>query len=224
MKQQSKWHVVTLALACGLSAIYSTQAQTISLSGIDVTSQGGYGGWLTATFDSGASVGSAGTAGVQVVAPVGGGFGGTYLDLGGGATLINADSTRVTLTFTVNGTASDYNWMGVPLDLNDGTGNGSYPGVYSGSGNPGNPANAVWNGNTASITYALNPAEISAIQGGNDWLYGFNIGVDPAVISAANLDITFNSLTFSAAPVPEPATVALIGLGVSGLLVFRRRK
>jgi hypothetical protein len=223
MKQQSKWFAAVLAVACGLAAAGSAQAQSIGLSGIDVSSQGGYGGWLTASFFSGSSVGSAGTDGVEVVAPVSGGFGGTYLDLGGSGVPINANSTQVTLTFTVNGTASDYNWLSAEFNPNDGS-SADYL-TYSGSGNPGNPAGAVWNGNTASLTWDLTPAELGVVQGGSAVLYGFNIGVNPAVVdNTPNIDITFNSITYSAAPVPEPAAMALLGLGVSGLLIFRRRK
>jgi hypothetical protein len=221
MKQQSKWFAAVLGVTCGLAIAGSTQAQTIGLSGVDVSSQGGSGGWLTANFASGSSVGSAGTAGIEVQATSSGGYGYTYFDLGSGATTINADSTQVTLTFTVNGDPAGYNWLGVPLTLNDGTGTGTYGGVYSGYNNSGSDPRAVWNGNTASITWGLNPAQITAIQGGGDTLYGFNTGVDPSGVPSS-YDITFNSLTFS--PVPEPATLALFGLGATGLLAFRRRK
>ncbi len=73
-----------------------------------------------------------------------------------------------------------------------------------------------------SITYTLSGAQLANIQTGNAWLYGINVGVDPSTITSPSLDITFSSVTFS--PVPEPATLALIGLGTTGLLAFRRRK
>jgi hypothetical protein len=47
-----------------------------------------------------------------------------------------------------------------------------------------------------------------------------NFQIDPANVSGS-YDITFNSLTLS--QVPEPATLALVGLGAASLLVFRRR-
>jgi len=223
MKQQSKWFAAALAVVCGLVVGNSAEAQEIGLSGISVIGQTGYDGWTTATFESGPSVGSAGTGGIEVQASSLGGFGGTYINLGGDATTISANSTMATLNFTINGDPSGFIWIGVPLDLNDGTPYGSYAGVYSGSGNPGNPPNAVWNGNTVSITYALSAGQISAIETGSDVVYGFNIGVDPAS-APSSYDITFNSLTFSGAVVPEPSTMGLFGLSAAGLLALRRRK
>lgn len=38
------------------------------------------------------------------------------------------------------------------------------------------------------------------------------------------LDISFDNFTYSPAPVPEPATIFLFGIGVAGLVVARRRK
>ncbi len=213
MKQHTKWFAI--ALAGGLAISGSVQAQTIGLTSVDTDALTGYGGWLTATFSSQAS-------GVGDLIPVSGGFGGAYLNLGAGATPINANSAYVTLTFTVNGDATPYNWLGVPLQLNDGSGQGTYPGVYSGYNNPGNPPNAVWNGNTASITYTLSGAQLANIQTGTAWLYGFSVGIDPANVTVPFMDITFNNITFT--PAPEPTTLAMLGLGAAGLLIMRRRK
>lgn len=232
MKQINNKQILAavMTISAGLMMTHSAQAQLIPLSGVNAAETTGAagGGWLAgsgpaATFASGPSVGSAGTAGIEVQASSENGFGYSYFDLGSGATTINPNSTEVTLTFTVNGTASAYNWLGVPLTLNDGTGTGTYNGKYSGSGNPGNYPGTTWNGNTASITWALNPAEITAIQGGSDTVYGFNTGVDPSSVPA-NYDITFNSLDFTPTAVPEPATMALFGLSAAGLLALRRRK
>ncbi len=119
MKQHAKWFATMLAAGV-LTIAGSVQAQTFSLSGVDPDATSGYAGWLTATFASA-------PGGIEVVAPVAGGFGGTYLDLAGGAAPINANSAYVTLTLTVNGDPSAYQWFGTPLQLNDGSGQGTYP-------------------------------------------------------------------------------------------------
>ena len=71
-----------------------------------------------------------------------------------------------------------------PFLLGDNTGSVTYPtdgAGYSGSGNPGNPNTAdtdyVWNGNTVTQTVALNSAQLAAVQGGGDNIYGFNLRV-----------------------------------------------
>lgn len=217
-----------MTISAGLMMTHSAQAQLIPLSGVNAAEATGAAGagWLAgsgpaATFASGPSVGSAGTAGIEVQASAENGYGFSYFDLGSGATTINPNATEVTLTFTINGSTSGYNWLGVPLTLNDGTGTGTYGGKYSAPGNPGSQPGTAWNGNTGSITWALNPAEIAIIQGGGDTVYGFNTGVDPSSVPAT-YDLTFNSLNFTA--VPEPATMALFGLSAAGLLALRRRK
>ena len=48
---------------------------------------------------------------------------------------------------------------------------------------------------------------------------GFTTG--PGLVAATH---TFDDLTIFAAPVPEPSTFALAGLGLAGLAIFRRRK
>jgi len=223
MKLRSKLFAAALAVECALAASGPAQAQSIMLSGVDVSATSGYGGWVAANFSSGSSVGSAGTGGIEVTSSTSGGFGGAYIDFGSTPLTVNADSTQATLTFTVNGTASNYVWMGAPLSLNDGH-TVDYGGIYSGYNNSGNQAGAVWNGITASITFALTGAQLTAVQAGGDVIYGMSIGIDPSVITGGNIDITFNSLTLSPSPTPEPAPLALSGLSIAGLLIFRRRK
>jgi hypothetical protein len=187
MKQLIK-PLVAAATFATAALVQPVQAQTISLAGINAS--GGYGSW------SGAGVFSTGPQGIRVQAPVSGGFGGVYVDLGGGATHINASSTQVTVNFSVNNGAANYIWIGAPFNPNDGLGQ-AYN-YYSGSGNPGNPAGAVWTGTNVSLTWSLTPTELAAVQGGSDTIYGFNIGIDPSAVVSANIDLTYNSVVFSA--------------------------
>jgi hypothetical protein len=58
------------------------------------------------------------------------------------------------------------------------------------------------------------------VQTGTDEIYGFNLELDPAVLAAGSYDVTFNSLVLQA---PEPTTLALLALGVTGFVIARRR-
>ncbi|HEY4417781.1 MAG TPA: PEP-CTERM sorting domain-containing protein [Verrucomicrobiae bacterium] len=223
MKQQSKWVAVVLIAAGGLMAAGSAQAQSVlNFSTVDTT---GLGGWVGATFTAGSPVGSAGTSGLQVVAPSGM-YGSTYVNIGNVS--LNAGDALAILTFTVNGTASDYNWIGSSLQLNDNSSTQPVYSVYTGfAGGSSVPGAASWSGNTATITFALTGTQLAMVQAGGDALYGFNIGFDSNTGAGAlppNIDITFNSLTLSPVATPEPTTLALAGMGLASLLAFRRRK
>jgi PEP-CTERM motif len=221
MKQHAKWSAAALALAGCLAIANSAQAQAVTgtpyLSNMDPSTLNTapnalYPSWDTATINSLAT-------GLEVNAT---GYGSLYYVVpNADVQTLNANDAFAQLTFTVNGDASAYIWVGTPFILNDNSGASTYGGLYSGSGNPGNPSTVVWNGNTVTWTVPLSAAQLAAVQTGTDAIYGFNLEFDPAVLAAGNYDVTFNSLVITS--VPEPASLALMGLGAAALLVFRRR-
>jgi hypothetical protein len=71
-----------------------------------------------------------------------------------------------------------------------------------------------------SYTFALQAPNQAHVAAGAI-INGLNYQIDPANVSG-NYDITYSSITLSV--VPEPTTLALAGLGIAGLLAFRRRK
>ena len=135
-----------------------------------------------------------------------------------------SSATQVRLQFTVGGNAADYNWIGTPFILNDDSGTYTYGGLYSGSGNPGNPGTVVWSGNTATWTLPLQAAQLAKVQTGTDHIYSFNLQFDPSSLinGRTAYDVTFNSLQLVTGP-RTGLSLALIGLGTAGFLAFRRR-
>lgn len=182
-----------------------------------------YSSWATATI----TVGSAGT---EVNAS---GYGSMYYALSAPLAL-SSGLTTATLVMTVNSPvpAQSGDWLGIPFALGDSSGSvtyGGYAGMF-GYAATQSPGTATWSGNTVTETVQLGssttgggPAQLAAIQAGGDYLYGFNLELDPAVLPGGGsaYDVTFNSLTLS---VPEPSSFALLGLGVAALLVVRSRK
>jgi hypothetical protein len=212
MKQLAKWMAVSVTGAAALATINSANAQSatgsIAFSSITPDSVAAYyAAW------SGAPTITTSTATGFEISSVG--YGSLYYANPAGVP-INAADTQVTLTFTLNGPAGGF-YVGVPFILNDNAGpNNSAPyGGYSTFTFPG----------TYSETVPLTADQLTAVQTGNDAIYGFNLEFDPAGNTPGNAyDITFNSLTLSAAAAPEPGTMALFGLGAAGLAVLRRRK
>lgn len=207
-----------LAVLAGVALAASTQAQDYATGDQyldNVTPTGPYNGWSSSTVTVGAT-------GVEVVNPISGGYGGEYFSANAPVTISNPNDTELQLTLTVNGDPSGYVWFSPgQLVINDSSGIYYYNEPYSGYQNAGNPANAVWNGNTLTCTVPLQALEEFALQNGGVTVYGFNLDLDPAVISTGtgSFDVTYNSVAF----IPEPTTLALVGLGLLGLFGLRRR-
>jgi hypothetical protein len=161
---------------------------------------------------------------------------------------LTTNNTQCTFTFTVNPTPgmaasgpefyTNYNWIGTVFYLNLDSGVYylvPFPNThtnYSGWNNPGNPANVVWNGSNVTWTFdmasavdiSLHTNFVTYTDGGTNHFYGFNFGIDPAVIfnspnpgtnTPGNFDITINSIEFAPAPAQPPnLTIQQVGANV----------
>lgn len=216
--------LTSLLLAGSIGLVASVQAQPVTgtpyLSNVSLTTLQTPPSALYAGWSSGAGISSTPT-GLNVQSS---GYGSLYYVLPGDQVqTMNPSSTYAQFVFTVGGNAADYNWIGTPFRLNSDSGSYLYGGLYSGSGNPGNPSTVTWNGNTATWTVPLQPAQLTAVQGGAEHIYSIGIEFDPASLinGRTSYDVTFNSLALVSA-VPEPTTFALAGAGLL-LMAFRRR-
>ena len=164
---------------------------------------------------------------------------------------LGTNDMQCVFDFTVNPTPSmassgsmfytNYNWIGTLLYLNLDSGiyylipkaGGPAGNNYSGWNNPGNPANVVWNGSHVTWTFDMSTFVdtsghtnfLTYTQGGTNHFYGFNFGIDPAVIfnspisgvanTPGTFDITIDSITFAPAPTQPPnLTIQQVGTNV----------
>lgn len=226
MKQLTRVSIVSLvSLTATVLCLKSASAQPVTgdvyLDNLAPGNITAYGSWSLSGISSGPTGTTVNSAG---------GFGSLYYALPTPLAL-SPDLYSATLVMTVNlpsVSPSTTDWLGIPFILGDNATNATYGGYagmfgYNGTASPGT---ATWNGNTVTETVLLGsstsggPAQLAAIQGGGDYLYGFNLELDPAVLSSGSAyNVTFNSLTLS---VPEPSSFALIGLGAAALFIRRR--
>jgi hypothetical protein len=216
---QSKWIVTALALTASLAVSGSALAQDYItgqqyLSNITPTAL--YAGWNPTSGFPPTTVTDVTTGPNQGLEIYSLGYGSLYYAIPAGQQVtLKPTDTMVSLTFTINAPAGSY-YVGVPFLLDDNNGNSSIGyGGYSTFGN------GTW-----TETAPLSAAMLTATAAGGEIVNGLNLEFDPAgnlPNGSGPYDITFNSISFSA-PVPEPTTLALLGVGFAGLVAARRRK
>lgn len=210
MKRCTKWLAAAVATVSSLVIVSSIQAQFVTgqqyLSNISPANTFPSGNWTVAGMSDVAT-------GLQITAAGGSGsFSTLYYPLPAGqVTPLNPTDNAVKFTWTWE-SGNAVGGINVLFALDDANGGVDYYDAIS-------PAYSLTPtpGTTYSITLPLQSPNQANIAGGFP-VNGLNFQIDPANVSG-DYTITFNSIEL----VPEPATFALTGLGIAGLLAFRRR-
>jgi hypothetical protein len=210
MKRCTKWLAVAVATVSSLVMVSSAQAQFVTgqqyLSNINPAGTFPSGNWTIGGMSDVAT-------GLQITAAGGSGsFSTLYYPLTAGqVTPLNPADDKVKFTWTWE-SGNAVGGINVLFALDDANGGVNYYDAIS-------PAYSLTPtaGTTYSITLPLQQPNQANVAGGYP-INGLNFQIDPANVSG-DYTITFNSIEM----VPEPATFALAGLGIAGLLALRRK-
>jgi hypothetical protein len=230
MKQPTRWLATIVVVASGLILASSARAQYIDGSTFADTLDAG-------SFGTGTSTGS----GLSLS-----GTGYNWGEADNIPAQSYAGDNEIIFTYTINSptpgtTGADYTsgaawtWYGFQPLINTQIGAGtahlvryfgydgynlSY-GFPSGQNEANSDAGYVYNNGVVTETMALTAQTMADLNGGGTVTF-IQLSMDPTSTLPDGYSMTLNSIQLTATP--EPTTLALVGLGMTGVMIARRRK